>query len=198
MKKLLTMLASIALASLMSFTGPQKPASYNVDIKSSQVVWKAYKVTGSHTGNIQLKSGNLEFTNGALTGGKFEIDMNSIACTDLSGEYAGKLVGHLKSDDFFGVATYPTSKFVITKVVSRGTPGAYKIQGDLTIKGITQSIKFNADLKEDGSKTVAEAKITVDRSDYNIRYGSGSFFENLGDKTIYDDFDLEIKLVTNK
>ena len=124
--------------------------------------------------------------------------MNSIACTDLSGEYAGKLVGHLKSDDFFGVANYPTAKFVITKVVSRGTPGAYKVQGDLTIKGITQSIKFNADLKEDGTKTVAEAKITVDRSDYNIRYGSGSFFENLGDKTIYDDFDLEIKLVTNK
>jgi len=189
---LVVVAASVALA----FTPPVE--SKKVDTAASVVVWKGYKVTGSHYGKVAIKSGNLDFNNGMLTGGSFDIDMNSITCDDLQGGGAEKLVGHLKSDDFFGSAKYPTAKFVITKVVSRGTPGAYKIEGDLTIKNSTKAIRFLADIKEEGNKSVATTKVTIDRSDYDVRFGSGSFFDNLGDKTIYDEFDLDIKLVVSK
>lgn len=199
MKKLSVLLGGFALLTTLAFTYAVKPAAAIVDVKASEIVWKAYKVTGAHTGKLQLKSGSLTFNNDQLTGGSFEIDMNSISCTDMSGGMADKLVGHLKSEDFFNVAQHPTAKLAITKVISRGTPGAYKVQGNLTIKGITNAIKFNADIKEEGGKKWATTKITLDRADYDIRYGSGSFFENLGDKTIYDEFDLEVKIaVTGK
>lgn len=170
----------------------------SVDTTASQVTWKGYKVTGEHAGTINVKSGNFIYDAEILTGGSFEIDMTSIACTDLQGEYAGKLVGHLKSDDFFGVATYPTAKFVITKVVSRGKVGDYKVTGDLTIKETTKAIRFNVNVDNSTGVPVATADITIDRSDYNVKYGSGSFFDNLGDKTIYDEFDLGLKLVGTK
>ncbi len=195
-KTLIFAFSALIIAGLTSaFTGPITPAS--VDTKASVINWKGAKVTGSHYGKIALKNGNLEFKDGMLAGGSFEIDMTTITCEDLTGGTADKLVGHLKSDDFFGVAKYPTSKFVITQVVSRGTPGAYKIAGNLTIKSTTKPIKFFADVKEESGKNVATAKITVDRSDYDVRFGSGSFFDNLGDKTIYDEFELDIKLVTS-
>ena len=194
-----TLLAAIALVG-MSFTNPSSTAvdSFPVNIAKSNIVWKGYKVTGSHTGNIELKSGKLDFDGDKLAGGSFEIDMTTITCTDLEGEYNQKLVGHLKSEDFFGVEKNPTAKFVITQVVSRGTPGDYKIVGDLTIKNITKEIKFFTKVTEENGQKVANAEIKVDRSEYNVRYGSGSFFDNLGDKTIYDEFDLQVKLVSAK
>ena len=191
------LLAAFALVG-MSFTNPVEGERRSVNVQESKVVWNGYKVTGSHTGTINIKSGDLEFDGDRLVGGNFEIDMTSIVVTDLSGEYKGKLEGHLKSADFFGVEKHPTATFNITKVVSRGTPGDYKIIGDLTIKDITKEIKFLANLKDEGSKTKATAEVKVDRSEFNVRYGSGSFFDNLGDKTIYDEFDLEVMLVVNK
>lgn len=193
MKKLLLLplLAVLAMAATTSF-------NYNVDIASSNIVWNGYKVTGSHTGTVKLKNGDLKFTDGKLSGGSFEIDMASITCTDLEGEYAGKLVGHLKSDDFFGVAKYPTAKFVVTRVIPQDSKGNYKIIGNLTIKESTKEIKFFANLTERDGNVTATGKITIDRSEYNIRYGSGSFFDNLGDKTIYDEFDLNVTLVAKK
>ena len=74
----------------------------------------------------------------------------------------------------------------------------YKVEGDLTIKKTTKPIKFIANIKEDGSIIVATADIQIDRSEYDVRYGSGSFFDNLGDKTIYDEFDLSVELVVGK
>ncbi len=170
----------------------------NVDTAASQITWKGYKVTGEHTGTINVKSGNFIYDGDALTGGSFEIDMTSIACTDLQGEYAGKLVGHLKSDDFFGVATYPTAKFEVTKVISRGKAGDYKVTGNLTIKETTKEVRFNVTVANNTGVPVATADITIDRSDFNVKYGSGSFFDDLGDKTIYDEFDLGLKLVGSK
>jgi polyisoprenoid-binding protein YceI len=193
-----SLLATIAFVG-MSFTladGTGTPL--NVDTQNSVVTWKGYKVTGEHAGKINIKNGNLTFDKGVLTGGSFEIDMNSITCTDLQGEWADKLVGHLKSDDFFGVSSYPTSKFVVTKVISRGKPGEYKLVGNLTIKNKTKEIKFDANVKESGANYVAEAAIKIDRTDFDVRYGSGSFFDSLGDKTIYDEFDLNVKVVTKK
>lgn len=164
----------------------------NVNVEKSTIAWNGYKVTGEHNGNVQLKSGSLEWEDGKLVGGNFVIDMTTITNNDLEGEWNQKLVGHLKSDDFFGVKTHPTANFTITKAIPYGTDGKYKIVGDLTIKDITKEIKFNADVAE----TSATAEIIVDRSNYKVKYGSGSFFDNLGDKTIYDEFELTVNLVT--
>jgi polyisoprenoid-binding protein YceI len=189
-------LFTVALAILaLAFTSPvSEPVSKSVDLKASQIGWKGYKVLGSHTGNIGLKSGQLDFRDEVLIGGNFEIDMNSITCTDLSGGTADKLVGHLKSDDFFGVTKYPVAKFMITNVVPNGV-NRYKVSGTLTIKEKSKTVKFIADVKEEAGRSAATASIQVDRSDFDVRFGSGSFFDSLGDKTIYDEFDLEVKLV---
>ncbi|MEL6863862.1 MAG: YceI family protein [Bacteroidota bacterium] len=180
-----------------AFTGIEGDrVSATVDTETSQVLWKGYKVTGEHAGTIMIKEGNLDFEGDALIGGSFLIDMTTIACTDLEGEWKEKLEGHLKSDDFFGVNNFPNAKFEITKVAAKGTPGDYKITGNLTIKETTKEIKFYANVSQDGGKNVAKADIKIDRSEFNVRYGSGSFFDNLGDKTIYDEFDLTIVLHT--
>ena len=160
-----------------------------VDVEQSSVTWTGKKVTGSHTGSIKLTEGNLEFASGRLSGGSFTIDMTSITNSDLDGDMKGKLEGHLKSDDFFGVENHPTATLKITKVGPGD--GGYKVWGDLTIKGKTASVGFNASVN--GSS--AQANITVDRTIYDVRYGSGKFFEDLGDRMIYDDFDLVVNLV---
>jgi len=168
-----------------------EPSTKNVDLTASKIVWKGYKVTGSHEGTIALKSGTLEMDGDVLTGGTFVIDMTSLAVTDLSGDMAGKLRGHLASADFFGVDNHPTATIELKNVVSRGTPGSYKVTAHLTIKEITKPIKFNVTTENGAMK----ADIKVDRSEYDVRYGSGSFFDNLGDKTIYDEFDIQVTLV---
>ncbi len=188
-KSLLLLTTTLFLATTMAVS---------VDTDASQVIWKGYKVTGSHEGTISVKDGSLEFTDGMLTGGSFSIDMPTIKATDISGGMAEKLEGHLKSADFFGVENYPTATFQITKVVSRGTPGDYRITGDITIKESTETIKFNAKVTEADGVYTATADLKLDRTDFDVRYGSGSFIDNLGDKTIYDEFDLGIKLVTKK
>lgn len=164
----------------------------------SKIVWLGKKVTGEHRGMITLASGALQFNGEQLTGGSFEIDMNSITNSDIEGdEYKQKLVGHLKSDDFFGVEKFPKASFVIKTVESKKA-GKYVVKGDITIKGITKSIEFPAQVTVLDSKSTATASITIDRSEFDVKYGSGSFFENLGDKMIYDDFTLDITLVATK
>ena len=151
----------------------------------SKVVWKGYKVTGSHEGTIAIQSGFLNFEADKLTGGEFVIDMTTINTTDMEGEYKGKLDGHLKSGDFFDIATYPTAALVFTNVKSTGK-NAYSVTGDLTIKGKTNPVKFTISIY--GNKATASLKI--DRTKFGIEYKSTSFFENLKDKAIYDEFDL--------
>lgn len=199
MKKSFTLCSALTLLVAfigLSFTAFRPGSTLKIDTLNSNVQWFAYKVTGQHNGVVNIKSGSLTYNdNGFFSGGSFEIDMSTIKATDIQGEMAGKLEGHLKSDDFFGVATYPTAKFVITKVAPRGKPGEYKITGNLTIKATTKEVKFDAVLKElAGGKIEATGDIKIDRTDFDIRYGSGSFFDGLGDKTIYDEFDLKVKL----
>lgn len=193
MKNTLVILTLAVIA--FAFTFPKE--ALKVDTGASYISWKGYKVTGQHYGKVKLKSGSLEYENGKLVGGNFEIDMTTITSEDLQGGYADKLVGHLKSDDFFGVTKYPTAKFVITKA-AEAKPGEYRIKGDLTIKETTKPISFNATVSEKDGKQVANATMKIDRSEFDVRYGSGSFFDNLGDKTIYDEFDLEVTLVAGK
>lgn len=189
-KLLLVLSAFIVFA----FTTPEEIKTAAVDATQSKITWTGSKVGGSHTGNISIKEGNFEFEGDKLIGGQFIIDMNSITNTDLEGEMAGKLVSHLKSDDFFGVEKYPTATLKITEVIPQG-PGKYKVAGDLTIKEITKSVKFPAEVSVSGNTITAKADIVVDRAEYNVRYGSDSFFDNLGDKVIYDDFTLSVNVV---
>lgn len=162
-----------------------------IDTEKSTITWLGKKVTGQHSGTIGIKSGELMMHDDKLEGGSFVIDMTSIAVTDLkAGQGKEKLEGHLNSDDFFGIEANPEAMLNITKVMGLGK-GAYKVLADVTIKGKKQEISFDAIVK-DG---VAQAEITIDRSKFDIKYGSGSFFDNLGDNLIYDDFVLNIKLV---
>ncbi|MCF6348953.1 MAG: YceI family protein [Flavobacteriaceae bacterium] len=179
-------LAALITFITFSFTILEKK---QIKIDKSKIVWKGYKVTGSHEGTIALKSGSLSFTNDKLVGGEFTIDMTTIINTDQTGEYKGKLEGHLKSDDFFGVSTYPTATLSFDKVKATGK-NVYSVTGDLTIKGKTNPIKF--DISIYGNKATASLK--VDRAKYHIKYGSTSFFDNLKDKAIYDEFDLVVDL----
>ena len=185
---------ALALAVILGFTAtatePIDGEKKEVKTEESTVTWKAYKVTGSHAGIVNLKEGTLIFDEGKLTGGEFVVDMTSLITTDDLGDMKAKLEGHLKSDDFFGIATHPTASLIFNKVEASGK-NSYEVTGDLTIKGITKAITF--DVSVYGSKATATLK--VDRAEYDVRYGSGSFFDNLGDKTIYDEFDLVVDLV---
>ncbi|MGB5370876.1 MAG: YceI family protein [Flavobacteriaceae bacterium] len=188
-KNVLSLALALVFGITATATEPVNDGKKEVKPEASRIAWKAYKVTGSHHGTIDLKSGALVFDNDQLTGGEFEVQMTSLISIDLEGESKGKLEGHLKSDDFFGVENHPTSTLVFTKVEPSGK-NSYDVTGDLTIKGITKPVTFDVSIY--GSKATATMKI--DRSEYDVRYGSGSFFENLGDKTIYDEFDLVIDL----
>lgn len=166
-----------------------------VNTATSKVEWIGRKVTGKHNGIINIKEGVLQIKDGILLGGSFVIEMTSIKVLDMTGEYADKLEGHLKSDDFFAVDVYPTSKLIITQANAKGD-GRYEVKGDLSIRDVTKQVTFVTQLTPDGKKFTATTNITIDRSNYNVKYGSGSFFEGLGDKTIYDEFDLAITLTT--
>ena len=139
MKRLLLILPLLALLSMAAYL----PTNYNVDTAASSIVWTGYKVTGKHTGTVKIKNGNLAWADGKLTGGSFEIDMTSITDTDLEGEWAAKLVGHLKSEDFFAAEQFPTLTFVSTSVVKKDEEN-YIVNGDLTIRGITKPISLKA------------------------------------------------------
>lgn len=179
-------LALIAVITVITFSFTTVNAQQKeIKTENSKVIWKGYKVTGSHEGTINLKSGFLTFSDTKLVGGEFVMNMLTIETTDLTGEYKGKLDGHLKSDDFFSVEKHPNATLVITKVEASGK-NSYKVTGDLTIKGIKNAVTF--DLSVYGNK--ANATLKIDRTKYDVRYGSTSFFDNLKDKAIYDEFDL--------
>lgn len=168
--------------------------NYTLEIKESKLAWHAEKVTGEHYGEIFLTSGDFSIKNDKVQSGNFVINMNSMTCLDLENEgYNKKLIGHLKSDDFFSVESFPTATFEIKKS-STIKGGNAIVTGDLTIKGITHPVEFKAVFQEKNGTMHIYGKVIVDRTRYNIKYGSGSFFESLGDKTIYDDFTIKLNL----
>lgn len=167
-------------------------ATVTVDVTRSKLEWTGRKLGGEHYGEIQLSSGRLAFKKGRLAGGSFEIDMTSITCTDLTDEKSNRrLVDHLKSEDFFSVTRFPKATLVMKKVGMK-SPNEYSITADLTIKGKTNEIEFPAFLK---GQSEAEANVVFDRSKFDVKFGSQSFFENLGDKLVYDDIELKITLI---
>jgi len=159
-----------------------------VNTESSVVKWTGYKVTGQHEGTIMIKKGSLTFKNNVLVGGKFVIDMSTINTTDLEGDYKKKLDGHLKDEDFFSVEKHKTASLVFTSLKQNGTN--YIVNADLTIKGITNKVKFKMQVSENS----ATADLKIDRTKFDIKYGSASFFDDLKDRAIYDEFDLNVNL----
>jgi polyisoprenoid-binding protein YceI len=190
-------LAFAIVFALFAFTTPPE-SKFKVDTKSSTLVWTGKKITGQHTGNIPISSGDLVLSGKTIKEGSFEIDVNGLTNTVItSAEYNAKLVGHLKSDDFFATAKYPKANFVVSSVTPK-SGNDYTVKGKLTIKGITNEIEFPATIVTEGKQLTATAKIVVDRSKFDVRYGSKSFFDNLGDKAISDEFELDLKLVANQ
>ncbi|RIA09346.1 YceI-like domain-containing protein [Flavobacteriaceae bacterium MAR_2010_72] len=177
-------ITAVLILTTFSFK-PIEKVKKEIKVASSKIVWKGYKVTGSHEGTIAIKSAFLTFEDEKLSGGEFVIDMTTISSTDLQGEFKGNLDGHLKSDDFFGVDTHPTAALIFKDVQAAGK-NSYTVTGDLTIKGKTNPVIFSVSLY--GNKATATLK--VDRSKFDVRYGSKSFFDGLKDKAINDEFDL--------
>ena len=165
---------------------------YNIETAQSQITWTGREVsTSSHYGTLDFVSGNFEISNGAIVNGEFIVDMTSINNQDMEGDSKARLEGHLKSDDFFSVESYPTAAISInsSELIS---DGKWNVSADLSIKGFTHPVNFEMISSEDGWS----ANLVFDRSKYDVRFRSGSFFENLGDKLIYDDIELSINLTT--
>ncbi len=161
-----------------------------VDINRSEITWLGKKVTGQHDGSIKIKSGEVILEGNEWKGGRLEIDMTTISNKDIKdAEKNAKLVGHLKSDDFFDVSSHPISVLEITKV-KRKSESEYEATGDLTIKGIKHSVDFPIKIVVADGIASASGKVMINRTQYGIRYGSGKFFENLGDKMIDDEFEV--------
>ena len=184
--KTITIALVVALTTLTATAQDKK-----INTAKSTIAWVGKKVTGQHNGTISFKEGILNFKGGKVTGGNFIVDMTTLTVSDLkAGEGKEKLEGHLKADEFFGTEKFPTSKLVFKTVTPAKTAGTYTVVADLTIKGITKPVTFDLVV----AKTSATAKVTIDRTKYGIEYGSKSFFEGIGDKAIYDEFDLTVNL----
>jgi polyisoprenoid-binding protein YceI len=191
-------LSLAAVFAFLAFIIPPPASKFKVDTKASTLTWLGKKVTGQHTGTIGISSGELIGEGKSIKEGSFEIDVNSLTVTDITDKDSNaKLVGHLKADDFFGASKFPKATFVISSI-SPKSGNDYTVKGKLTIKGKTNDIEFPATITNDGKKVTANAKIVVDRTKFDIRYGSKTFFENIGDKAISDEFELTLKLVANQ
>ena len=172
--------------------------SYIIDKNKSTVNWHATKVTGEHDGTVSLSYGKMEMENGKLTGGKVHVNMNTIVVLDIKDAGTNqKLVNHLKSEDFFFAEKHPTTVFTIKEVKhvnSSAGEDKYEVSGDMYIRGISKPVSVPLTVRKAGDSYIAEAKFTLDRSRWNVKYNSGSFFENLGDKLIHDEFNLDMQL----
>ncbi|SFO55557.1 Polyisoprenoid-binding protein YceI [Algoriphagus ornithinivorans] len=193
MKSIIAIILSLAVF----FPTEKNTAPATVNKSESSVMWKAAKVTGEHWGYVPIADATLDYSNGKITGGSFEMDMVNLTVEDLTDPKSkGNLTNHLKSDDFFSVEKFNTASFKITDAKSSNGKD-YVISGNLTIKGISQPISFPAKVSTSGNKLTAEGDITFDRTKFDIKFRSGNYFENLADKLIYDDVNLKVKLVAS-
>ena len=194
MKKTRLIIFSIAFA-LFSFVSPALFAQENfkVDVENTTLNWKGYKPTGSHIGTIKLVSGNIVMKNNTISTGYFVADMSTIKDT----EGNEKLEGHLKSEDFFEIAAYPISKFEITETATKA--GKVHVTGNMTIKGITKQITFPATYTVNNNLvTLTSENFQINRADFNVKYKSKTFFNDLKDKFVNDEFDFQLTITAKK
>lgn len=174
-----------------------KETVMTVNPTDSKVEWLGKKVTGQHNGDVDVRQGNIVLDeSGNLKSAYVQVDMKTITCEDLTdAETNAKLVGHLKSEDFFSVEKHPYAEIKLTKFVAGSERGQYTASGDLTIKGKKHPITVPFTYNVNDGKMTASGSFTFDRSNYDVRYGSSSFFDDLGDKVIYDDVDLNFSVI---
>ncbi len=172
-----------------------KMAKFQIQQTSSTVNWTGKKILGLHTGSIDIANGFIEITDDTIAGGEIQIDMTSIVVTDIEDKKTNKdFLAHLLNDDFFSVDQFKTAKLILTGS-SKIDSNKFKINGILTIKNISHPISFIATIEIYTNTLHSFGEVVIDRTLYNIHYGSGKFMDNLGDKLIYDDFILQFKLI---
>ncbi len=191
---------TVAAGEAVAVGSVDSSSSLQVDSMASVLHWRGFKPGGEHWGHMAVSSGSLSIEEGRIFGGRVEIAMNGIVVDDLKGEMAAKLKGHLESADFFEVEVYPTASFELTDIPAEGlhVDGLKEIKGNFTLKGVTKniiipiaSVSVNA---EDGAYTVESATFRINRADWGVKYGSKSFFANLGDAFIDDEIELSFLL----
>ena len=187
--------AVLSIFTLFAFSNSPHIERVRVDNQKSTIKWIGSKIAESHEGLISIQNGVLLIDHGTLVGGDITIDMSSIQTTDMSDKYNKKLDSHLKNEDFFDVEKHPISSIKITKATKKEANN-YQIVADLTIKGITHSITFDAEVNIRKIAFFAKAKIKIDRTKWDIKYNSGNFFKDLGDKVILDEIEFEINLLS--
>ena len=190
MKKAYLILSAVIITGL--FTAVQGQ-TMKADPEKTKVMWYGEKIGGSHEGTIELKSASLEMKDGKLVSGKVIIDMTTIVDTDIENDGMRKrLEDHLRSDDFFGVDKYPEAVFELTG--SESVSEGLKVMGNITIKGNTEPIEFMTSMEESGEGMIFKGKIEIDRTLFDVRFGSKKFFANIGDRAIDDMFSLTYEM----
>lgn len=186
----LTLGILVSASTIFAAKGEGDKNAFDIDTKASKIHWTGKKVAGEHTGYLSIGEGKVHVDDGKVVGANVNMDLNTIVVTDLEpGEWNDKLVGHLKSEDFFSVDEFPTASFKITDMKANSNE-KYDVTGDLTIKGQTHEISFPATVQLANNLVTAKGTATIDRTKWDIQYGSGKFFKGLGDKMIYDDFEI--------
>ena len=204
MKKLTITLFSLLMIFAVQAQSSQNSAAdasvYNADPTNSSVNWIGKKVTSSHEGTIGISAANFIVRNNELIGGYVIIDMTTIKNTDLGEKGQAKLEGHLSSADFFNVEEHPEAMLTVTEVNAiEGDDANYQVNGNLTIKGITHPTEFSVmSLMNDNGDLSVTGTLIFDRSLYEVKYGSGKFFKDLGNKIIYDDITLSFDVNSTK
>ena len=169
---------------------------YQIDKTKSVVRWIGRTPVKFHDGTIDIQEGNFSVDDNGILNGNIIIDMESINCTDLSGGGKKSLEEHLMNDDFFSVNKFKTSKINISSEMKPNN-GLIDFKGNLEIKNISNPISFKSSInKTPEGKYTASSKLTFDRSMYNVKYKSKSFFNDLGDKFINDDIEIELEIIT--
>lgn len=179
--------------------GVPADGTYTVNLETSEIVWEGSKITGNtHTGTLKFSAGEFTVAGGLVTGGTLTIDMNSLVNTDLTDAAKNAdLVGHLKSADFFDAAKFPTATFQILGSVADTTAGAQKVNGNLSIKGISKENAADVVVSAREGEAMIGGLMIFNRANFDVRYGSGSFFQDLGDNLINDDIKLTVKVFAN-
>jgi polyisoprenoid-binding protein YceI len=187
---IISIITTILICTTLSINAQEK----SLNIESSTIRWYGEEITGKqHYGDLKFSSGNIQINDKVVSSGNFIVNMNSLTVEDLSGGGKKRLEGHLRSSAFFGVSDHPQASLNISSMVDIDGDSQI-LDGELTIKGITHPINFSITLNSENNAT---AMLVFDRSKYDVRFRSGSFFDELGDKLILDDIKLEVALEFN-